>query len=50
MKEYILKLPEQKVNFILSVLAKQPYEEVAELIAEIHKQANEQIEAEKIKK
>lgn len=47
MEEYNLKLPEQKVNHILAVLAKQPYEEVAELIAEIHKQANEQIEMKK---
>ncbi len=44
MKVYILKLSEQKVNNILAVLAKQPYAEVAELIADIHKQANEQIE------
>lgn len=47
MNEYILKLQEQKVNHILSVLAKQPYEEVAELIADILKQANEQTEKKK---
>jgi tripartite-type tricarboxylate transporter receptor subunit TctC len=44
--DYKLVFSEQKVNHILAVLAKQPYEEVAELIADIHKQANEQIKKE----
>ena len=47
MEEYNLKLPEQQVNQILAALALRPYGEVAELIAEIHKQANEQIELKK---
>ncbi len=50
MKIYKLELAEQKVNHILSVLAKQPYTEVAELIGEIHKQANQQIEQTEKKK
>lgn len=45
MKEYILKLDEAKINQILTVLAKQPYHEVVELIQDIHLQANEQIKS-----
>ena len=44
MKEYIFKLTEQEINYILNVIAKQPYIEVSELIVKIHKQANEQID------
>lgn len=42
MKEYEFKLTEQEINYILNVIVKQPYIEVSELIAKIHKQANEQ--------
>lgn len=42
MKEYEFTFTENEINYILGVLAKQPYVEVVELIAKIHKQANEQ--------
>ena len=42
MKEYNFVLTEQEINYILGLLAKQPYVEVVELIAKIQKQANEQ--------
>lgn len=44
MSEYNLNLTEQEINYILLVLAKQPYIDVVELIEKIRKQATEQAE------
>lgn len=45
MKTYKFTLSEAQANLVLHCLAKQPYEAVAETIAEIQKQAGEQIKA-----
>ena len=42
MKEYEFKFSEQEINYILNLLSKQPYIEVADIIANIHTQAGEQ--------
>lgn len=42
MKEYNFIFTEQEINYILNLISKQPYVEVVELIANIHKQAMEQ--------
>lgn len=47
MKNYTLNLTEQEVNNILFALAQMPYVEVVELIAKIHKQAEETESSEK---
>ena len=43
----VLQLNVQQVNTILSFLGKAPYETVHELVASIHKQGSEQVEAHK---
>jgi hypothetical protein len=43
--EITLSLPMQRVNEIMLVLSKQPFEQVAELISDIRNQAQEQIDA-----
>jgi hypothetical protein len=47
MNEYTLKLTEQEINYVLNVLVKQPYIEVAEIVEHITKQAAEQIQNDK---
>ena len=42
MKEYTFVFTEEQANIILNALSVRPYVEVAELIATIHKQAEEQ--------
>lgn len=42
MKNYLLNLSVDQINHILSVLSKQPYSDVFELIAIIHQQCNTQ--------
>lgn len=42
MQEYKFTFAENEINYILGLLSKQPYIEVADLIDKIHKQANEQ--------
>ncbi len=41
--EVTLKLTVAEINAVLQMLAKQPFEEVAHLIAKIQNQANEQV-------
>ena len=43
MQEIVLKLSVDKASKILQCLAKQPYEDVAELISDIQTQANAQL-------
>jgi|GEM_PF-7133823 len=43
--DFIFKVSEQSANIILQALAKTPYEVSANVIHELQKQANEQIEA-----
>ena len=45
-----VKLPADKVQYILNVLAQRPYSESAELIAEVSKQAQAQLAAKEQKK
>lgn len=42
MREYTFKLTDEQANTVLNALATRPYYEVAELIAEIQRQAVEQ--------
>lgn len=44
MKEYDLNLSEEEVNAILTLLSKEPYYTVHQLISKIQSQANDQIE------
>ncbi|KKM16279.1 hypothetical protein LCGC14_1687470 [marine sediment metagenome] len=41
--EVTLKLTVAQINVVLQILAKQPFEEIAHLIAEIQNQANQQV-------
>lgn len=47
--EFTFKVTEQNANVILQALAKAPYEVSANIIHDLQKQANEQIEANKTK-